>query len=99
MIVKLSTGFNRTLAELVQGNAMALFFAGTSTIRIAVEYLMHLMAEHPEVQRKVQAEIDEVTGRSREVTRADGPQLAYTMAVIAERHRYFTVSPAGVTRK
>ena len=78
---------------------MALFFAGSSTVRTTVEYLLHLMAKFPEVQRKVQAEIDEVTGRSREVTWADSQQLVYTMAVIAERHRYFTVAPAGVNRK
>lgn len=89
----------RILAELAEGNAMALFVAGTSTVRVTVEYLIHLMAKYPEIQRKVQAEIDEVTGRSREVTWADSKELVYTAAVIAERHRYFTVAPVGVPRK
>ncbi|XP_018494714.1 cytochrome P450 2J6 [Galendromus occidentalis] len=88
---------NRSL-ELVLGNAVAFFFAGSSTVRVTVEYLLHLMAQYPEVQRKVQAEIDEEVGQSR-VTWADSPRLPYTMAVIAERHRYFTVAPTGVPRK
>lgn len=78
---------------------MAFFSAGSSTVRITVEYLLHLMAAHPEIQQKVQAEIDEVTGRSREVVWADNTQLVYTMAVIAERHRYFTVAPLSVPRR
>lgn len=78
---------------------MAFFFAGSSTVRVTVEYLIHLMAKYPEVQRKVQAEIDEVTGRSREVSWEDNKELVYTAAVIAERYRLFTVAPVGVPRK
>lgn len=89
----------QTSDELAVGNAIAFFQAGSATVRVTVEYLLHLMAHLPEVQRRVQAEIDEVTGRSREVSWDDSKELVYTMAVIAERHRYFTVAPLGVQRR
>lgn len=90
---------NRISDEIALGNAMAFFLAGSATVRVTVECLIHLMAKHPEIQRRVQAEIDELTGGSREVTWADSKELVYTSAVIAERYRYLTPAPAGTPRR
>lgn len=86
-------------AAMLGGNAMGFFQAGSATVRTTVEHLLHLVGDMTEVQRRVQAEIDDATGRSREVSWSDSSQLVYTMAVIAERHRYFTVAPFGVQRR
>ena len=46
------------------------------------------MVLHPEVQAKVQAEIDQVVGRSRLPTFADRPLLPYIDAILNETLRW-----------
>ena len=51
------------------------------------------MVLYPEIQRKVQKEIDEVVGRDREVRFQDKVNLPYTEAVINEVRRIATPFP------
>ena len=52
-------------------------------------FLLH----YPEVQRKVQLEIDEVVGPNRRVTLQDKASLPYTNAVLTESLRMATIVP------
>ena len=54
------------------------------------------MAEYPEVQTKVQSEIDRKIGRKRVPTIDDRGTLPYTEATLYEVIRYNTISPISV---
>lgn len=53
------------------------------------------MALHPEVQKKAQAELDQVLG-GRLPEFADRPNLPYINAVIKETGRWQPVAPLGI---
>ena len=54
-----------------------------------------MMTLHPDVQRRAQAEIDNVVGKDRLPNIEDQKALPYTMAVIKEILRYAPVVPTG----
>ena len=54
---------------------------------------------HPEVQKKAQAELDEVVGHHRLPTFADYERLPYIRAVVKESLRWQCVDPLGVPRR
>jgi cytochrome P450 len=54
-----------------------------------------MMTLHPDVQRRAQAEIDNVVGKDRLPNIEDQKTLPYTMAVIKEILRYAPVVPGG----
>ena len=55
------------------------------------------MALYPEVQRKAQAEIDQVVGNSRLPDFSDQDALPYVQAVLKEVLRWHPVTPLGVS--
>jgi cytochrome P450 family 2 subfamily U polypeptide 1 len=55
-----------------------------------------MMVHYPDIQQKVQKEIDQVVGRTRLPSIADKRNLPFTEAVVLEMHRYATVAPTGV---
>jgi hypothetical protein len=54
-----------------------------------------LMTLHPDIQRRAQAEIDEVVGKDRLPTPDDRERLQYVCAVIKEVLRFAPVAPLG----
>uniref|UniRef100_A0A0W0F749 Cytochrome p450 n=1 Tax=Moniliophthora roreri TaxID=221103 RepID=A0A0W0F749_MONRR len=63
---------------------------------ITIEWLVVAMLAFPDVQRKVQAEIDSVIGQSRIPTLADMENLPYMRAVMKEVLRWRPPAPVGV---
>ncbi|XP_055343575.1 cytochrome P450 2C15-like isoform X2 [Paramacrobiotus metropolitanus] len=77
-----------------------LFGAGTDTTAGTLCWCLLYMIEHPEVQRKVQEEIDQLLGNSQLVTMEHKVNLPYTEATIMEVQRNSPAVPAtgrGVT--
>ncbi|ESK85381.1 cytochrome p450 [Moniliophthora roreri MCA 2997] len=77
--------------------AAALYIAGYHTSLTTIEWLIIAMLAFPDVQRKVQAEIDAVIGQSRIPTLADMENLPYMRAVVKEVLRWRPPAPIGLS--
>ncbi|XP_042323879.1 cytochrome P450 2D14-like [Sceloporus undulatus] len=73
-----------------------LFAAGTETTSATLRWGLLYMILYPNVQRKVQEEIDMVIGKNRSPKMEDQKNMSYTRAVIHEIQRYGNVIPAGL---
>ncbi|XP_021967566.2 cytochrome P450 2J6 [Folsomia candida] len=73
-----------------------LFEAGTETSSTTLSWIFLYMATFPEVQKKLQEEIDDVVGTSRLCSISDRPNLPYVEAFLAETLRYSSIVPGGV---
>ncbi len=73
-----------------------LFAAGSETTSTTLNWGMLFMISNPDVQKKVQAELDRVTGRGRMPCWADRPETPYTEAVIHEIQRCGNIVPLSV---
>lgn len=67
---------------------MTLLIAGHDSTAQALCWTLHLLARHPEAQRRVRAEVEEVLG-GRAPTAEELPRLAYTLRVIHEAMRLY----------
>ncbi|GGM34042.1 cytochrome P450 [Longimycelium tulufanense] len=70
--------------QQVLDEVVTLLIAGTQTTALALAWLFHELARHPEVERRLHAEIDEVLGGRRRATFDDLPALTYTRQVANE---------------
>ena len=61
-----------------------LFFAGMETTTTTLKWFILYMMAYPEVQSRVQAEMDQVVGRERLPGLDDRENLPYTRAVLME---------------
>ncbi|XP_073442748.1 cytochrome P450 2D15-like isoform X1 [Dendrobates tinctorius] len=73
-----------------------LFSVGTETTSSTMRWAVLFMLLYPDVQSKVQEEIDRVIGRERKPTMGDVLQMPYTNAVIHEVQRYGDISPLAL---
>ncbi|XP_066291900.1 cytochrome P450 2J4-like [Branchiostoma lanceolatum] len=73
-----------------------LFIAGTETTTTTLRWASLLMILYPDIQRKVQQEIDTVLGRGQPPSMAHRDQLPYTQAVLTEVSRFATIVPLNV---
>jgi cytochrome P450 len=72
----------------LRDECLTLFLAGHETTAINLSWTWLLLSRHPEVRRKLAAELDDVLG-DRSATFADVPKLRYTGHVIAESLRLY----------
>ncbi|XP_062412038.1 cytochrome P450 2J2-like [Sardina pilchardus] len=75
-----------------------LFVAGTETTSTTLYWGLLYMIKYPEIQRKVQEELDRVVGSSRQPSLADRENLPYTDAVLHETQRFGNVLPLNLPR-
>ncbi len=74
--------------QQVRDEAITLFAAGHETTAVALTWTWHLLATHPDVQGRFQAELDEVLG-GRIPTLDDLPNLKFTERVLTESMRLY----------
>ncbi|XP_025782644.1 cytochrome P450 2D15-like isoform X3 [Puma concolor] len=73
-----------------------LFLAGMVSTSATLAWALLLMILHPDVQRRVQREIDEVLGPVQRPAMADQTRMPFTMAVMHEVQRFGDLAPLGV---
>jgi len=83
----------------IENNLRVLFIGGTETSTTTLLWAILFMILHPDVQRKVQAELDEVIGRQRLPCCADRPNLPFTEATLLEIQRRGSIAPLGIPRR
>lgn len=73
----------------------AFFGAAITTVHMTLRWAVLLMSTYPEVQKRVQTEIDDVVGNRRPVLN-DRRNLAYTEAVLHEVNRFVSLEPTAL---
>ncbi|CAL8109685.1 unnamed protein product [Orchesella dallaii] len=73
-----------------------LFLAGAETTSSTLQWAMLYMITFPEIQTKVQQEIDAAIGSSRLPSLEDRPGMIYTEATLNEVHRFCSLVPCSV---
>ncbi|XP_049992406.1 cytochrome P450 2J4-like [Alexandromys fortis] len=91
-----TTSFNE---ENLICTTLDLFLAGTETTSTTLRWALLYMAVYPEIQEKVQAEIDRVIGQMRQVSLANRESMPYTNAVVHEVQRMGNIIPFNVPRE
>ncbi|XP_074492821.1 uncharacterized protein LOC141768427 [Sebastes fasciatus] len=88
-------GFNETNLALC---SLDLFLAGTETTSTTLLWALVYLIKNPDIQDKVQAEIDGVIGQTRQPSMADRTNLPYTDAAIHEIQRMGNIVPLNGLR-
>lgn len=86
------------IKPVMQDVSEGFFKAGSDTVRITVEWLLLVSAAFPDVQRRVQHEIDDVFGPEQYPKHSDRSKMPYTEAVIMEVLRWRDIVPVNIIR-
>ncbi|KAG8182695.1 hypothetical protein JTE90_017673 [Oedothorax gibbosus] len=84
--------------DILVDTVLDLFAAGSETVRTTIQWCIYITAAYPEVQKRVQKELNDVLGRDRRPEFQDLRRLPYTNAVILEVMRWRTVVPINIMR-
>ncbi|XP_067650537.1 cytochrome P450 1A1-like [Haliotis asinina] len=95
LLLYLETGEDHGLMEKEDIDFLMMDFAnaGYETTAVVLTWLLGYMAMNPDIQVKVQQELDGVVGNDRLPSLQDQPYLPYTSAVIFEAERLASVYP------
>ncbi|KAG8184198.1 hypothetical protein JTE90_015562 [Oedothorax gibbosus] len=99
MKAKNSKNQDTTLSlDRLVGSVADLFGAGTITVKIQLLWCVYVMAAFPDIQKRVQKEIESQFGPERKPEFRDAKLLPYTSAVILEITRWKTIVPIPFLR-
>ncbi|CAH1269142.1 CYP2U1 [Branchiostoma lanceolatum] len=73
-----------------------MFFAGTDTTSTTLRWALLYMILHPDIQEKVQQEIDSVIGPNNDPSMMHRSETPYTAAALAEVERLATIAPLAL---
>lgn len=76
--------------QQIHDEVVTILTAGTETTAVALAWFFHELGQHPEVQRRFHAEIDQVLA-GRTATFDDIPRLEYTQRIISEVLRKYPI--------
>ncbi|XP_055474927.1 cytochrome P450 2J4-like [Psammomys obesus] len=93
---KTSTSFNE---ENLICSTLDFLLAGTETTSTTMRWALLFLTLNPDMQEKVQAEIDKVIGHDRQPSTDDRESMPYTNAVIHEVLRMSNTVPLSVPRE
>ncbi|KAL1721921.1 cytochrome P450 [Schizophyllum commune] len=93
---KVNHGLGRDQMSLLAGS---MYEAGSETSALFLQALVILLATHPEVQEKAQAELNSVVGQERLPVHEDGEKLPYVRAIVQETHRLKTLVPMSLPHR
>ena len=83
--------------HMLKCHISTMFGGGFHTIGCSLNYAVMIMALYPEIQTRVQVEIDSVIGRDRFPEFDDEGVLPYTAATITEIYHYHSMTALGIT--
>lgn len=75
--------------EQLRDEALTIFLAGHETTANALTWTWYLLAQHPDIEARLHAEVDEVSASGRLPSFDDLPALRYTEMVVAETMRLY----------
>ncbi|XP_077204316.1 cytochrome P450 2C3-like [Paroedura picta] len=75
-----------------------LFTGGTDTTSATLQWALLLMVTHPDIQEKVQKELEDAFGSSQNISYQDRKKVPYTFAVIHEIQRFKCILLTGNPR-
>jgi len=93
MLTSISTAGTETVRNGFE-STISYFVHAIQSASIMSWFILGMIA-YPEVQKKCQAELDRVIGRSRMPTLADRDSLPYICATLREALRWRAVAPLG----
>lgn len=85
--------------KMLAGNVQGFFAAGSETVKTTIEWALLIAAGFPDIQNKIQLEIDQVVSENIMPSWIDRHKMTYTQAVINEIHRWKTISPLNLLRQ
>ena len=90
-----ATGLNVPDERMIM-NAADLFIAGTETPTSTLMWVVIFLAKYPDIQKRLQKELDHVTGKQRVPSLKDKASLPYVEAFIAEVLRHVSIMPMAI---
>ncbi|KAI4651751.1 hypothetical protein J4E93_001947 [Alternaria ventricosa] len=91
-----SLGSDASMEYINKWSAASMYLGGADTTVSSLMTFFLAMAVFPEVQKKVQEELDRVIGGDRLPITSDKASLPYIEAVVKETHRWHPVGPMSI---
>ncbi|XP_040498560.1 cytochrome P450 1A1 isoform X2 [Ursus maritimus] len=85
--------------EKIVNVVLDIFGAGFDTVTTAISWSLLYLVTNPNVQKKIQEELDIVIGRARQPRLSDRPQLPYMEAFILEVFRHASFVPLTIPHR